>query len=57
MSSRALRQHYVDETARLNLILDDTDEVLIENACATIDTITALQRSIDTDGAVIISLD
>lgn len=55
MSSRALRQHYVDEAARLNLILDHADEVLIENACATIDTITALQRSIDTDGAVIVS--
>ncbi|WP_055475447.1 P27 family phage terminase small subunit [Gordonia sp. HS-NH1] len=55
MSAGALRQFYVDEAVRLGLVLDHADEILIENACATIATITALQRSIDSNGAVIVS--
>ncbi|MGW0454741.1 P27 family phage terminase small subunit [Gordonia sputi] len=53
MPARALREHYTAEATRLNLVLDHSDEVLIENACSTIDIIAALQRSIDHDGAVI----
>lgn len=52
MSAAALRKHYADEAARLGLITDHNDELLVEQACATVELIAKLQRSIDTDGAM-----
>lgn len=53
VSAKALREFYAEEAKRLGLILDYTDDLLIENAANTAGIVADLQRSIEADGAVI----